>query len=172
MERILDLATLIEPGQFRLEAPAINSFGGLSVTNFHGAIKDWLKDKGRTYDIENYNRYEKDHKDRDEKTGVQEIQHQLDGHPETGCLCGPQPEEPKESDYFCGEPSARSLSEVLASVIGETHVDGLPPAKEREDNGLGLEESSEEEEDSSEDNGEEDATSKDADDDKTAPKED
>jgi hypothetical protein len=65
------------------------------------------------------------------------------------------------------------LSEVLTSVIGETHVDGLPPAKEREDNGLGLEESSEEEEeDSSEDNGEEDATSKDADDDKTAPKED
>lgn len=70
MERILDLATLIEPGQFRLEAPAINSFGGLSITNFHGAIKDWFKNKGRTYDIENYNRYEKDHKDWDEKTGV------------------------------------------------------------------------------------------------------
>lgn len=31
-------------------------------------------------------------------------------------------------DYFTGEPSARSLGEVLAAVIEERYVDGLSPA--------------------------------------------
>ena len=44
------------------------------------------------------------------------------------CTCGPELPEPKKSDYFPSEPSARSLSKVLASVSRVRHIDGLPIA--------------------------------------------
>jgi hypothetical protein len=42
------------------------------------------------------------------------------------CTCGPELPEPKKSDNFPSEPSARSLSKVLASISRVRHIDGLP----------------------------------------------
>lgn len=57
-----------------------------------------------------------------------EINHQVEAHEGSSqdCeKCGEVPDKPPGKDYFPEEPSSSLLSEVLASVIGVGHLDGI-----------------------------------------------
>jgi hypothetical protein len=57
-----------------------------------------------------------------------EINHQLEAHEGSSqdCeKCGEVPDEPLRKDYFPEGPRSSLLSEVLASVIGVGHLDGV-----------------------------------------------
>ena len=57
-----------------------------------------------------------------------EINHQLKAHQGSSQDCGKYgevPDEPLRKDYFPEEPHSSLLSEVLASVIGVGHLDGI-----------------------------------------------
>ncbi|KAL1964409.1 hypothetical protein VTN77DRAFT_6967 [Rasamsonia byssochlamydoides] len=78
---------------------------------FHQAIEDWFHYSSRTFDVQNYERYNK-----------------LQDHGGSSKECkqfGDMPEEPQKSDYFPKEPRACSLSEVLPWVAGVLHINGL-----------------------------------------------
>jgi hypothetical protein len=78
------------------------------------AIQDWFLYEGGAFDIE----WERN-------WSILQIEHQLEhtGRPTEGCyLCegAPEPKEPREMDYFPQNPSAVSLSRLLAIVSGLT----------------------------------------------------
>jgi hypothetical protein len=60
MERILDLVPLIESGQLKMGggiSPGL--LGSIRIERFHAAVEDWFRNKGRTFDAKNYNKYQK-----------------------------------------------------------------------------------------------------------------
>jgi len=126
MERILDLVPLIELRQLKMAGGISPGLLGLiHIERFHAAVEEWFHNKGRTFNVENYNKYRQAHDEWEAEDSTRIIQHQL-SHRDTECTYGPELPEPKKSDYFPSEPSARLLSEVLASVSKVAHVDGLP----------------------------------------------
>ena len=97
---------------------------------FHQAVEDWFNYRGRTFDVKCYESYSKEHKTWGNAFSTRVTEHQL-SHPKSGgkcehCRSWPVPEEPKRCDFFPEEPSTCLLSEVLASVAGVPHIDGLP----------------------------------------------
>lgn len=99
-----------------------------SEERFHSAIEDWFEHAGHTFDVKCYQKYDKAHRKWDRISSAIMIQHQLKNHQgdTNDCeQCGIIPDEPRKSDYFPEEPQACSLSEVLASVAGVPHIDGL-----------------------------------------------
>jgi hypothetical protein len=128
MERILDLVPLIESGQLKMGggiSPGL--LGSIRIERFHVAVEDWFRNKGRTFDAKNYNKYQKAHDKWEGEDSTRILEHQFRRR-DAECTCGPELPEPKKSDYFPSEPSARSLSKVLASVSRVRHIDGLPIA--------------------------------------------
>ncbi|KAF8850242.1 hypothetical protein BDZ45DRAFT_809303 [Acephala macrosclerotiorum] len=100
----------------------------------HEAIEDWFNYQGRTFDVNCYKTYTKEHKTWEIESSTKEIEHQL-SHPKSEgecehCRSWPVPEEPKRSDFFPEELSTWLLSEVLARVAGVSHIDGLPIGRE------------------------------------------
>jgi hypothetical protein len=91
-------------------------------------IADWFKYGGRTFTIGSYERFNKDHRAWSREWSVKSINHQL-GHKEQSdstcnyCQSLPSPVEPKKLDYFPEEPSAMLLSQLLATVSGQSHID-------------------------------------------------
>ncbi|KAL4891332.1 hypothetical protein BDV59DRAFT_182245 [Aspergillus ambiguus] len=92
------------------------------------AIEDWFLYEGRTFDIGCYERFKKDHDEWRSDWSTLQIEHQLaHGDKPSGkcCLCEgvPGPKEPEKMDYFPENPSAISLSRLLAIVSGQPHID-------------------------------------------------
>jgi hypothetical protein len=97
---------------------------------FHQAIEDWFNNRGRAFDVNCYETYNREHKTWEIEFSTKEIEHQL-SHPKSEgeyehCKSWPVPEEPKRCDFFPEEPSTCLLSDVLARVAEVSHIDGLP----------------------------------------------
>jgi hypothetical protein len=142
MERILDLVPLIESGQFKMAGGISPGLLGLiRIKRFYAAVEDWFRNKGRTFDVKNYNRYQKAHEEWEGEDSTRIFEYQF-RYRDAECICGLELSEPKKSDYFPSEPSARSLSKVFAFVSRVRHIDGLSIAvytascnRRHEDNG-------------------------------------
>jgi hypothetical protein len=98
------------------------------ISRFHNAFEDWFRYKDRTFEVDIYDRFQREHAKWDRKASTMEINHQLEAH--GGCSqdcekCGEVPDEPLRKDYFPEEPRISLLSDVLASVIGVEHLDGV-----------------------------------------------
>ncbi|GKZ35904.1 hypothetical protein AbraIFM66950_006739 [Aspergillus brasiliensis] len=131
---IPNLGELVGNGHLKLEgwvcAPVDCS---ISVESSTQAIKDWFEYGGCTFDIQCYEKFKADHEEWIGDISPRSIEHQL-GHGEGGsprddcyyCDGGPaEPREPVKSDYFPAEPTAISLSRLLAVVSDEPHIDKL-----------------------------------------------
>ena len=98
------------------------------ISRFHYAIEDWFRYKGRTFEVNKYDRFHRAHTKWERKASTVEINHQFEAHEGSSQdreKCGEVPDEPLRKDYFPEEPRSRLLSEVLASVIGGGHLDGV-----------------------------------------------
>lgn len=130
LERIIpDLANLLTAGHLKMDGwIAAPPDSKITIESSTKAIQDWFQYEGRTFDIDCYESFRKDHEEWNGDWSFHQIEHQL-GHtekPGDGCyLCegASGPEEPKKMDYFPEKPSAISLSRLLAIVSGQPHVD-------------------------------------------------
>jgi hypothetical protein len=113
---------LIESGQLKMAgriSPEL--LKSIRIERFHAAVEDWFRNKSRTFNAKNYNKYQKAHDKWEGEDSTRILEHQF-RHRDAECTCGPELPEPKKSDYFPSEPSARSLSKVLASVSRVRHI--------------------------------------------------
>ncbi|KAK6810476.1 hypothetical protein RU639_013750 [Aspergillus parasiticus] len=124
-----DLAALIERGDLRMDGGVTQmTSASWQISRFHNAIEDWFRYKGRSFDAKTYDRFERKYAKWDRKSSTAEINHQLEAHggSSRNCeKCGSIPDEPLRKDYFPEEPQSCLLREVLASVIGVQHLDGV-----------------------------------------------
>lgn len=130
MEQIFpDLSVLLERGVLRMDGGVTQlTSASWQTTRFHNAIEDWFRYNGRTFDVKIYDRFKRKYAKWDRKFSTAAINHQLEAH--GGNLqnceqCGEIPDEPLSKDYFPEEPRSCLLSEVLASIIGVQHLDGV-----------------------------------------------
>lgn len=127
MERIFpDLTALVERGVLQMEGGVTQLSPSWQTERFHNAVEDWFHYAGRTFDMEIYDRFQKEYAKWDRKSSMTEINHHFDGHEGSSrnCeRCGDIPDEPLRKDYFPEERRSCRLSEVLASVIGVQHLD-------------------------------------------------
>jgi hypothetical protein len=91
-------------------------------------IADWFKYGGRTFDLGCYENYDKNHREWEADRSVRWYEHQLAHREQPDNACNycqslPGPEEPRKSNYFPEEPSVISLSQMLALVSGQPHID-------------------------------------------------
>jgi hypothetical protein len=77
-------------------------------------IEDWFANNGRSFDVEEYGRWDKAYNDWERESST--------------CTCEPIPEKLAKSDYFSAERTPRLLSEALASVAKMRQIDRLPKA--------------------------------------------
>lgn len=130
MEQIFDdLAPLVCKSKLKMEG-GITQLSHLCYEEqrFHQAIEDWFHYAGRTFDVQFYEKYNKALEEWTETCSVIEIGHQLKNHmgdSEDCEQCENIPVEPRKKEYFPDEPQVCLLSDVLASVAGVAHVDGL-----------------------------------------------
>jgi hypothetical protein len=129
-ERIIpDLADLVRDECLKMDgwiAAPLDS--KVTIESSTKAIQDWFRYEGRAFDIECYERHKRDHDEWERSWSILQIEHQLahTGNPTEGCcLCEgvPEPKEPRGMDYFPENPSAVSLSRLLAIVSGQPHID-------------------------------------------------
>lgn len=130
MEQIFpDLSALLEREVLQMEGGVTQLTSACwQISRFHNAIEDWFRYKGRTFEVNIYDRFRRAHAKWERKASTVEINHQLGPHESTsqGCeKCEEVPDEPLRKDYFPEEPRSSLLSEVLASVVGVGHLDGL-----------------------------------------------
>ncbi|KAF3407818.1 hypothetical protein DPV78_000652 [Talaromyces pinophilus] len=127
LERLLpDLSALVRDGHLKMDgcisAPVDSE---VCLESSAEMIADWFKYGGRTFDLGCYENFRKDHHEWDEDVGwIDHLGHRE--QPDNTCnYCQslPGPEEPRKSDYFLEEPSVISLSQMLASVSGQPHID-------------------------------------------------
>ncbi|KAF4207308.1 hypothetical protein CNMCM8927_003582 [Aspergillus lentulus] len=129
-ERIIpDLPDLLSGGSLKMDGWIAAPPGSkVSIESSTKAIQDWFRYGGRTFDIDCYERFKKDHGDWLDDWSYLHIEHQL-AHtekPSDGCcLCEgvAEPVEPRETDYFPESPSTISLSRLLALISGQPHLD-------------------------------------------------
>jgi hypothetical protein len=91
-------------------------------------IEDWFANSGRSFDIEEYGRWDKAYDDWERESSTRELNYQLGDCRKGKCTCEPIPEKPAKSDYFSAERTPRLLSEALASVAKMRQIDRLPKA--------------------------------------------
>ncbi|KAJ5267491.1 hypothetical protein N7478_010478 [Penicillium angulare] len=130
MEQIFpDLSSLVEREVLHMEGGVTQLTSACwQISQFHNAIEDWFRFKGRTFEVDIYDRFRRAHAKWDRKDSTVEINHQLGDHEGSrqDCeKCEEVPDEPLRKDYFPEEPRSSLLSEVLASVVGVGHLDGL-----------------------------------------------
>ena len=132
MEHILDLTALLEPNQIKMEGgTSTYSILGMAVSRmsgFHLMIEDWFTNSGRSFDVEEYDQWDKAYDNWVWESSIREMNHQLGDCRESECTYEPIPENPEKSDYFSAERTPRLLSEVLASVAKVHQIDHLPKA--------------------------------------------
>lgn len=126
-----NLAELVVNGHLKLDGWVSAPLGcSISFSSSTQAIRDWFEHGGRTFDIQCYERFKADHEEWASEIGFHGIEHQI-GHEDGRCrddcyYCegGPaEPREPARNDYFPTEPAAISLSQLLAVVSDEPHID-------------------------------------------------
>jgi hypothetical protein len=128
MEQIFpDLSALIERGVLQMEG-GVTQLSSVcwQISRFHNAIEDWFRYKGRTFEVNMYDRFQRAHAEWEREASTVEINHQFESHEGSSqdCKkCGEVPDEPLRKDYFPEEPRSSLLSEVLASVIGVGNLD-------------------------------------------------
>lgn len=130
MEQIFpDLSALVERGVLRMEGGVTQlTPASWQIARFHGAIEDWLRYHGCAFDVKIYDRFKRKYAQWDRKSSTAEINHQLNAHggSSRNCeKCGEIPDELLRKDYFPEGPCSCLLSEVLASVIGVQHLEGV-----------------------------------------------
>ncbi|CAG8076447.1 unnamed protein product [Penicillium nalgiovense] len=130
MEQIFpDLSALVERGILLMEGGVTQlTSASWQISRFHNAIEDWFRCKGRTFEVNQYDRFQEANAKWERKASTVEINHQLEAHEGSSrdCeVCGEVPDEPLRKDYFPEEPRSSLLSEVLASTIGVGHLDGV-----------------------------------------------
>jgi hypothetical protein len=126
-----NLAELVVNGHLKLDGWVSAPLGcSTSIDSSTRAITDWFQHGGRTFDIQCYERFKADHEEWISEISFRSIEHQLghaDGRTRDDCYdCegGPaEPREPVRSDYFPAEPAVISLSQLLAVVSDEPHID-------------------------------------------------
>lgn len=129
MEQIfIDLTPLVCKGQLNMEE-RINRLNSrcYSEDRFQ-AIKDWFYYAGRTYDVQSYENHNKACYEWDVISSSIAIDYQVKNHVGkcSDCeQCESTPLEPCKGDYFPNTPQPCLLSDVLASVAGIAHIDGL-----------------------------------------------
>jgi hypothetical protein len=131
MEHILDLTALLEPNQIKIGGTSTYSMLGMAVSGtsgFHPMIEDWFTNSGRSFDVEEYDQWNKAYDNWVRESSIREMNHQLSDCREGECTCEPIPENLEKSDYFSAERTPRLLSEVLASVAKVHQIDRLPKA--------------------------------------------
>jgi hypothetical protein len=130
MEQIFpDLRALIEQGVLQMEG-GVTQLSSVcwQTSRFHNAFEDWFRYKGRTFEVNMYDRLQRAHADKEREASTVEINHQFESHKGSSqdCeTCGEVPDEPLRKDYFPEEPRSSLLSEVLSSVIGVGNLDGV-----------------------------------------------
>ncbi|KAB8227152.1 uncharacterized protein BDW43DRAFT_304844 [Aspergillus alliaceus] len=130
LERLLpDLPNFVGYGYLKMDGwIAALPDSHISIKSSSEAIKDWFHHKGWSFGIDCYERFNKDHDDWTQDTSFIWIEHILSHEEKVDtdcCHCKSLPgaSEPQRSHYFPKEPSAMSLSELLASVSGQPHID-------------------------------------------------
>jgi hypothetical protein len=91
-------------------------------------IEDWFANSGRSFDVEEYGRWDKAYNDWERESSTRELNHQLGDCRKGKCTCEPIPEKPAKSDYFSAERAPRLSSEALASIAKMRQIDRLPKA--------------------------------------------
>ncbi|KAE8357596.1 hypothetical protein BDV27DRAFT_151195 [Aspergillus caelatus] len=130
LERLLpDLPNFVGYGYLKMDGwIAAPPDSHISIKSSSEAIKDWFHHKGWSFGIDCYECFNKDHDEWTQDTSFIWIEHIL-SHEERvdtdccHCKSLPGASEPQRSHYFPKEPSAVSLSELLASVSGQPHID-------------------------------------------------
>jgi hypothetical protein len=131
MEQIFpDLSALVERGVLQMEGGVSQlTSASWQISRFHNAIEDWFRYKGRTFEVNLYDRFQRAHAKWERKASTVEINHRLEAHEGSSSQdcekCGEIPDEPLRKDYFPEGPRSSLLSEVLASVVGVGHLDGV-----------------------------------------------
>jgi hypothetical protein len=87
-------------------------------------IEDWFTNSGQTFDVEEYDRWDKAYDNWVRESSIREMNYQLGDCREGECTCEPIPENLEKSDYFSAERTPRLLSEVLANWLRNTNGDG------------------------------------------------
>ena len=98
------------------------------TTCFHNTIEDWFRYNGCTFNVKMYDCFKRKYAKWDWKSSTAVINHQLEAHggSSQNCeQCGEIPDELLRKDYFSEESRSCLLSEVLASIIGVQHLDGV-----------------------------------------------
>ena len=99
---------------------------GYSLTSqqFHPAIFDWVTQKGKAFDAALYHEYDKTLKkyEKDFSNAIMIHKFSCSGN----CRCGLPLERPKSSDFIEGEPTERTLSDVLLHIMDADHLDDAP----------------------------------------------
>jgi hypothetical protein len=129
-ERIIpDLPDLLSGESLKMDGwIAAPPDGKVTIESSTKAVQDWFRYQGRAFDIGCYERHKKDHDEWQRIWSILHIEHQF-AHtekPSDGCcLCGgvAEPKEPRETVYFPERPSTISLSQLLALISGQPHID-------------------------------------------------
>lgn len=98
------------------------------TTCFHNTIEDWFRYNGCAFNVKMYDCFKRKYAKWDWKSSTAVINHQLEAHggSSQNCeQCGEIPDELLRKDYFSEESRSCLLSEVLASIIGVQHLDGV-----------------------------------------------
>lgn len=98
------------------------------TSRFHPMIEDWFANSGRSFTVEEYDRWDKAYDNWEREFSVQEVNHQLGDCRKGEYTCEPISEKLEKSNYFSAERTPRLLSEVLASVTKVHQIDHLPKA--------------------------------------------
>lgn len=110
MTRVLVVDSANDISFGRGASSALVESGNLKMDGrFYEAIEGWFNYQGRTFDVNCYTTYTKEHKTWEIESSTKEIEHQL-SHPKSEgecehCRSWPVPEGPKRSDFFPEEPS-------------------------------------------------------------------
>ncbi|OQE71134.1 hypothetical protein PENNAL_c0111G02955 [Penicillium nalgiovense] len=82
MEQIFpDLSALVERGILLMEGGVTQlTSASWQISRFHNAIEDWFRCKGRTFEVNQYDRFQEANAKWERKASTVEINHQLEAH--------------------------------------------------------------------------------------------
>lgn len=113
----------------------VGMMGVISRTTctFHSAIRDWVTNKGKAFDVEQYSDYEKEVRSYQRKSGTELHIHMMFCK-DPSCVHAVSMARPVSSDFIDGEPQKRSLARLIDDVLRyrKEHGDEQEMETERE----------------------------------------
>jgi len=101
MKHILDLTALLELNQIKMKegisACNILEMPVCMTSRFHSMIEDWFVNSGQSFDIEEYDQWDKAYDNCEQEFFVQEVNHQLSDCRKGEYTCEPIPEKLEKS---------------------------------------------------------------------------